>query len=69
MSGQMENCPKILLFTRILAYLSNATLLDTALIAHGRSIFEQHLQLASLIIRCGSITVSRRRKASLRPDS
>jgi acyl-CoA thioesterase-2 len=32
----------------VLAYLSDMTLLDTALIAHGRSIFEQDLQLASL---------------------
>ncbi len=32
----------------VLAYLSDMTLLDTALIAHGRSIFEAELQLASL---------------------
>ncbi|PWB80760.1 MAG: acyl-CoA thioesterase II, partial [Methylocystaceae bacterium] len=32
----------------VLAYLSDMTLLNTALIAHGRSIFDQRLQVASL---------------------
>lgn len=32
----------------VLAYASDMTLLDTALLAHGRSIFDQDLQLASL---------------------
>jgi acyl-CoA thioesterase-2 len=32
----------------ILAYLSDMTLLDTTLIAHGRSLFERGLQVASL---------------------
>ena len=32
----------------ILAYLSDMTLLDTALFAHGRSVFDRNLQVASL---------------------
>ena len=32
----------------MLAYLSDMTLLDTALYAHGTSIFDQRLQVASL---------------------
>jgi acyl-CoA thioesterase II len=32
----------------ILAYLSDMTLLNTALLAHGRTIFDPHLQVASL---------------------
>jgi acyl-CoA thioesterase-2 len=32
----------------ILAYLSDMTLLDTALFAHGRSVFDRDLQVASL---------------------
>tara|TARA_R110002020_G_scaffold47752_1_gene136078 strand:- start:246 stop:1124 length:879 start_codon:yes stop_codon:yes gene_type:complete len=32
----------------ILAYLSDMTLLDTALFAHGRSVFDRELQVASL---------------------
>ncbi len=32
----------------VLAYLSDMTLLDTALVAHGRSIFDPDLQVASL---------------------
>ena len=32
----------------VLAYLSDLTLLDTALVAHGRTIFEPDLQVASL---------------------
>jgi len=32
----------------VLAYASDMTLLDTALVAHGRSIFDRDLQLASL---------------------
>jgi acyl-CoA thioesterase-2 len=32
----------------VLAYLSDMTLLDTALVAHGRTIFEPDLQVASL---------------------
>lgn len=32
----------------VLAYLSDMTLLNTALIAHGRSIFDRNLQVASL---------------------
>ena len=32
----------------VLAYLSDMTLLDTSLFAHGHSIFDKHLQVASL---------------------
>jgi acyl-CoA thioesterase-2 len=32
----------------VLAYLSDMTLLDTALIAHGKSIFQRNIQVASL---------------------
>jgi acyl-CoA thioesterase-2 len=32
----------------VLAYLSDMTLLDTSLYAHGRSIFDRDLQVASL---------------------
>jgi acyl-CoA thioesterase II len=45
-NGKLPDDPAI--HRSVLAYLSDLTLLDTALIAHGRSIFEQHLQLASL---------------------
>jgi acyl-CoA thioesterase II len=34
--------------TAVLAYLSDMTLLDTALIAHGRTLFDPELQVASL---------------------
>ena len=36
------------LHVAVLAYLSDMTLLDTALIAHGRSVFDPDLQVASL---------------------
>ena len=36
------------LHAAVLAYLSDMTLLDTVLIAHGRSVFEPDLQVASL---------------------
>jgi acyl-CoA thioesterase-2 len=45
-SGRLPDDPAI--HRAVLAYLSDMTLLDTALIAHGRSIFEPELQLASL---------------------
>ncbi len=45
-TGKLPEDPTI--HQSVLAYLSDMTLLDTALIAHGRSIFEQDLQLASL---------------------
>jgi acyl-CoA thioesterase-2 len=45
-SGGLPDDPAI--HRAVLAYLSDMTLLDTALIAHGRSIFEPDLQLASL---------------------
>jgi acyl-CoA thioesterase II len=45
-NGTLPDDPAI--HRSVLAYLSDMTLLDTALIAHGRSIFEQDLQLASL---------------------
>jgi acyl-CoA thioesterase II len=45
-NGRLPDDPAV--HRSVLAYLSDMTLLDTALIAHGRSIFEQDLQLASL---------------------
>jgi acyl-CoA thioesterase-2 len=45
-NGRLPDDPAIHRF--VLAYLSDMTLLDTALVAHGRSVFEQDLQLASL---------------------
>ncbi|MCW6507257.1 acyl-CoA thioesterase II [Lichenifustis flavocetrariae] len=46
MNGQLDDDPA--LHRAALAYLSDMTLLDTALVAHRRSIFEPDLQVASL---------------------
>jgi acyl-CoA thioesterase-2 len=45
-TGQLPDDPAV--HRAVLAYLSDMTLLDTALIAHGRTIFEPDLQVASL---------------------
>eukprot|EP01037_Dinobryon_pediforme_P014118 gene14118-14237_t len=45
-AGQMTDDP--MQHRAVLAYLSDMTLLETALIAHGRSIFQPGLQVASL---------------------
>lgn len=45
-TGAMPDDPA--LHRVVLAYLSDMTLLDTALLAHGRSLFEPGLQVASL---------------------
>jgi acyl-CoA thioesterase-2 len=45
-NGRLPDDPAI--HQSVLAYMSDMTLLDTALVAHGRSVFEQDLQLASL---------------------
>ncbi len=45
-NGQLPDDPKI--HDCVLAYASDFTLLDTALIAHGRLLFDRDLQLASL---------------------
>jgi len=39
----------------VLAYASDMTLLDTALVPHGRSVFERSIMGASLDTRCGFI--------------
>jgi acyl-CoA thioesterase II len=45
-SGALPDDPAV--HRAVLAYLSDMTLLDTALVAHGRTIFEPDLQVASL---------------------
>ncbi|MCB1647850.1 MAG: thioesterase family protein, partial [Pseudomonadales bacterium] len=45
-SGALPDDPAV--HRAVLAYLSDMTLLDTALIAHGRSAFQSDLQVASL---------------------
>lgn len=45
-SGPLPDEPA--LHRAVLAYLSDMTLLDTALVVHGRSVFDPHLQVASL---------------------
>jgi acyl-CoA thioesterase-2 len=45
-SGQLPEDPQ--LHSVVLAYLSDMTLLDTSLVIHGRSVFDPHLQVASL---------------------
>jgi acyl-CoA thioesterase II len=45
-NGTLENDP--LLHQAILAYASDFTLLDTALIAHGKVLFDRDIQLASI---------------------
>jgi acyl-CoA thioesterase-2 len=45
-TGPLPNDPAV--HRAVLAYLSDMTLLDTALVAHGRTIFEPDLQVASL---------------------
>ena len=44
--GRLPDDPAI--HRAVLAYLSDMTLLDTALIAHGRSVFNRDMQVASL---------------------
>ncbi len=45
-NGELPEDPS--LHAAVLAYMSDMTLLDTSLFAHGRSIFDRDLQLASL---------------------
>ena len=45
-TGRLPDDPAI--HQRVLAYASDMTLLDTALIAHGKSIFDKDMQVASL---------------------
>ncbi len=45
-AGSLPNDPAI--HRAFLAYMSDLTLLDTALVAHGRTIFDADLQIASL---------------------
>ncbi len=45
-TGPLPDDPAV--HAAVLAYLSDMTLLDTALIAHGRSVFDPDLQVASL---------------------
>ena len=45
-SGRLPDDPAI--HRAVLAYMSDMTLLDTALAVHGRSVFEPGLQVASL---------------------
>ncbi|MEN3348753.1 MAG: acyl-CoA thioesterase, partial [Bradyrhizobium sp.] len=45
-TGRLPDDPAI--HRAVLAYLSDMTLLDTALIAHGKSIFQRSIQVASL---------------------
>ncbi len=45
-SGALPDDPAV--HRAVLAYLSDMTLLDTALIAHGRSVFQSDMQVASL---------------------
>jgi acyl-CoA thioesterase II len=45
-SGPLPDEPAV--HRAVLAYLSDMTLLDTALIAHGRSVFQSDMQVASL---------------------
>ncbi len=45
-TGRLPDDPAI--HRAVLAYLSDMTLLDTALIAHGKSIFQRSMQVASL---------------------
>jgi len=45
-AGQLPDTPSI--HQAVLAYASDFTLLDTALIAHGKLLFDQDIQLASL---------------------
>jgi acyl-CoA thioesterase-2 len=45
-TGRLPDDPA--LHRAVLAYLSDMTLLDTALIAHGKSIFQRSMQVASL---------------------
>ncbi len=45
-SGALPNDPAV--HRAVLAYLSDMTLLDTALIAHGKSAFQSDMQVASL---------------------
>ncbi len=45
-TGPLPDDPAV--HAAVLAYLSDMTLLDTALIAHGRSVFDRDLQVASL---------------------
>lgn len=45
-TGRLPDDPAV--HAAVLAYLSDMTLLDTALIAHGRSVFDPDLQVASL---------------------
>ncbi|MEA2841076.1 MAG: acyl-CoA thioesterase [Methylobacteriaceae bacterium] len=45
-TGRLPDDPAI--HRAVLAYLSDMTLLDTALIAHGKSIFQRRMQVASL---------------------
>jgi acyl-CoA thioesterase-2 len=45
-TGKLPDTPAI--HDCVLAYASDMTLLDTALFAHGRSIFDRDLQVASL---------------------
>lgn len=45
-TGELPDDPAI--HAAVLAYASDMTLLDTALFAHGRSVFDKDLQLASL---------------------
>ena len=45
-SGRLPDDPAI--HRAVLAYMSDTTLLDTALVGHGRSIFDPGLQVASL---------------------
>jgi acyl-CoA thioesterase II len=45
-AGQLPDDPAI--HRAALAYLSDMTLLDTALVAHGRSVFDRDIQVASL---------------------
>lgn len=45
-AGRLSDDPAV--HRAVLAYLSDMTLLDTALIAHGRMIFEREIQAASL---------------------
>ena len=45
-TGPLPDDPAV--HAAVLAYLSDMTLLDTALMAHGRSVFDRDLQVASL---------------------
>ena len=50
----------------VLAYASDMTLLDAALIPHGRTVFHEDIMAASLDHRCGFTALPRRRMVALR---